>query len=1376
MALSVEQMTRLSGLLDEALPLDVPERRLWLDSLPLEHRDLSRILREALLPSIEANARMERLFSAPQLDLVESAGATGEFRSGSRLGPYELLRPLGAGGMAEVWLARRADGAFKRELALKLPMITRARRDLEPRFDRERDILASLHHPNIARMFDAGLTEGGQPYLALEYIDGRQINTFCDEQSLDLRNRLELFRQVLAALQYAHAHGVIHRDIKPSNILVSADGTVHLLDFGIAKLLADGEAKETELTQLSGRALTPDYAAPEQIAGRPITTAADVYSCGVVLYELLTGERPYRLKRNSRGALEDAILQTEPLAPSRATLAAQSARIGAMTAPKLARALRGDLDTIALKALKKEPGERYATANAFSEDITRFLVGDVVLARPDSVAYRALKFVRRHYIAIGVTAALILTLAGGLAATSYEAHLAARQRDAALQAQLRSLTQTAGGRLRDGDLGGAMAIILEVLSRQGTQAQFTPEALSVFQQARDSDRSVMRLIGHSSLVTSASFSADGKHIVTSSHDQTAILWDTQTGQPLRTFTGHSDKVNVAVFSPDGTRILTTSHDQTARIWDVATGRQLTVLAGHTDRVFAGNFSPDGRRIVTGSYDNTARIWDAQTGQVLQVLRGHSRPVHAAQFSPGGDRVVTGSYDNTARIWDVTSGRTVGLFDGHTDMVLSAAFSPDGRRVVTGSLDNTARVWEASTGRQLFALFGHRNWVAKAVFSSDGRLILTASYDRSAQLWNAETGEALQKFTGHDNAVLDARFSHDEKQVVTASMDNSARVWDIMSAHQRLSLAGAHGNLTDVRFSADGKRLIAPSYDHTAYVWDADSGRKLLALSGHEDIVNSAVFSPDETHILTSSNDKTVIVWDAETGQQKFRFKASSALVEDAEYSPDGNTIVTAATDGLANLWDASTGHAIRALSGHTGQVQSAEFSEDGKRILTAATDSTARIWDPASGRTIAVISDSRPLLNASFSPDGQRIMTEGHDPEVRIWDAATGKMQSTLRDHGEQLETAKFSHDGKRVVTTSDEGSVSVWDAIAGEQLLALSGPGSRAFAAEFSADDTQIASAWSDGIVRLWDARTPGIATQLSWAAAAQFDNLTPTDRYNLGLPTETGTRDWSSKASDCDRAAGAPDDPLRRAAGVSAEQAGTESALNACLRETQSNRNDARAVYQYGRALLASGDSHRAKTELEKAVALGYGIARVDLADALIQTSERGAEVDLARSLYEKAWKQGVTVAAFHLGKLHEGGVRVPGSGDRYVLAPDARLAQNWYEAGCVSGEPHALAYFGQQYAMAAGEAPSPELRRLNLLNAFTYYAAAAARARAEDWPDDDWRSWRYQRASVARLLDREGMMQEVARAYDAMRGRYSQPSTEHSECSLDLLKTSH
>jgi serine/threonine protein kinase len=319
----------------------------------------------------------------------------GDRLPGALVGPYRLIRLLGEGGMAEVWLAQRADGSIKREVALKLPMLWRERQDLSSRFARERDILAALEHPHIARLYDAGVSPDGLPYLAMEYVRGDRLTAWCDTHRLGVNERLNLILQVLDALQYAHAHHVIHRDIKPSNILVNEAGRVQLLDFGVAKLLEQQE-QQTDITIVYGRALTPEYASPELARGGTVEPASDVYSLGVLLYELLTGCLPYGIKATSSLALiEQAIVAAQVARPS-ANLVPDAGAARATTQHKLQRQLRGDLDAIVLKALAKVPTDRYGSAAALAEDLRRYLSGQPVTARPDRFTYRFSKRVQRH--------------------------------------------------------------------------------------------------------------------------------------------------------------------------------------------------------------------------------------------------------------------------------------------------------------------------------------------------------------------------------------------------------------------------------------------------------------------------------------------------------------------------------------------------------------------------------------------------------------------------------------------------------------------------------------------------------------------------------------------------------------------------------------------------------------------------------------------------------------------------------------------------------------------------------------------------------------------------------------------------------------------
>lgn len=416
--LKPEQAQVVSSLLDEALSLATGERARWQRELAQRAPEWSELIDE-LLQDIPASKVLTREDSIAQV--VSRAVCDDGLAPGQTLGPYRLQHLLGQGGMGTVWLAERADGLFQRQVALKLPqrglMDTAARE----RFARERDILARLEHPWIARLLDAGFSPDGHPFLALEYVQGQTLTAHCDERRLGLRGRLELMLQVLRAVQYAHQNLVIHRDLKPGNILVAQDGQVRLLDFGISKLMADGQGHvhDSELTVLAGRALTPDYAAPEQLSGQPVSTASDVYSLGVVLYALLCGRKPFASVHDRRA---------DPLPPSRQAIDAEIALVRGTTAKKLARALRGDLDTIVLKALREDPAQRYPTAEAFREDIARYLAGEPVKARPDSLAYRSWKLVKRQRAAVSVGALAVMVLLG---ATQFSLEQASRARAAA---------------------------------------------------------------------------------------------------------------------------------------------------------------------------------------------------------------------------------------------------------------------------------------------------------------------------------------------------------------------------------------------------------------------------------------------------------------------------------------------------------------------------------------------------------------------------------------------------------------------------------------------------------------------------------------------------------------------------------------------------------------------------------------------------------------------------------------------------------------------------------------------------------------------------------------------------------------------------------
>jgi WD40 repeat protein/serine/threonine protein kinase/TPR repeat protein len=1275
---------RVKELLHEGMRRDPGQRGRFLD----EACGSDAALRSEIESLLAADAKIDPSFlnSRPYFDLganPEGIGASDALAPGAIFAQrFVLMRKLGEGGMGQVWLAEQTS-PVRRQVALKLIRAGMCDETMLQRFQSERQSLAIMDHPTIAKVFEAGATPQGQPYFVMQYVPGLPITDYCDQGKLDIRERLELFIQTCEGVQHAHQKAIIHRDLKPANILVAElDGkrVPRIIDFGLAKASVPTLPDQTLLTQLGHFMGTPGYMSPEQVDPnvRDVDTRTDVYSLGVILYVLLTGLRPFETRQGRRPPLDEwlrKLREEDPPSLSKKLVAdRESAAVTAATRstePKqLLSLLRGDLEWIAAKALERDRERRYGAPSELAADLRRHLSDEPVVARPASAAYQLHKFIRRHRLAAGVAAIVIvlsiMTSAAGLIAVrkQREAEYQAAQ---ALHAQSRLLTQAAAQRLKDADVAGARSIILEVLTNPAFAQTRTPEAISVFQDVRAADAEVAVLSGHGSLVESAQYSPDGSRIVTASADRTARVWDARTGVQLLVLAGHRNRVQFAAYSPDGTRIVSAAADKTARVWDARTGAQLLVLTGHGDAVNCATFSSDGERLVTASEDMTARIWDAHTGAQLAVLSGHLNHVNDAVYSPDGARILTASDDATARLWDGRTAAPLLTLSGHGDVVYSASFSPDGTRIVTASGDRSARIWDARTGAQLLVLTGHGDRVYRAAYTPDGTRIVTASSDRTARIWDARTGVPLAVTSGLSGYLYSGGFSPDGTRIVTASYDKVARISDARTGAQVALLSGHDGEVYAASYSPDGTRIVTASSDKTARVWDARTGASLAVLSGHRDIVYAAGFAPDGARIVTGSLDKTARVWDARTGVQLAVLSGHGGVVNSAGYSPDGTRIVTTSSDKTARIWDARTGSLLGLLSGHGGAVNSADYSPDGARIVTASNDKTARIWDARTGAQLAVLSG-----------------------------------------HGDRVSTAAYSPDGSRIVTAS------------------------------------------LDKTVRLWDARVPApISAQILWASAAETDPLPELDRAQLGLPSDPRVKSWPTQGSACDQAAGAAYDPDRVTRGVSPEDIVVDIAGSACSSETGRPEHGARADYEMGRTLSAKGDVGGAERRLELAASKGYRAARVDLADLLVEDSANNLGAARAAPLYEQAWHDGVPIAAFKLGHLYEQARQhaadVPGS-------TALNQAWRWYQLGADAGEPNALGRFAEREEGNALVERDPATKNAQLLRAFAFYAAAAERARLENWPDDAWKYWRNRRASLARLLAREDMMPQVADAYRA------------------------
>ncbi|MHC4236297.1 MAG: serine/threonine protein kinase, partial [Planctomycetota bacterium] len=448
-----DSLRRVQEVFRELLEREPSEHGRFLDQLRATEPDLAREVESLLGADHRAGDFLER--SPPELELIHKRHEPG-LQPGTQIGPYAVLKLLGRGGMGDVYLAERADQEYEKQVAIKLVRPGADSEEILDRFWRERQILANLEHQNIARLLEGGTTANGQPYLVMEHVDGEPIDRYCDRHRLSIDARLRLFRSVCAAVEYAHRNLVVHRDLKPGNIMVTAAGVAKLLDFGIAKVLATEGLAPGTMTRTGLLPMSPEYASPEQVRAGPITTSTDVYALGLVLYELLTGQRPQKLGNLSLPEIERVVCERIPERPS-AALSAFPIRAGgegeatlegvaaarSTTADRLRHKLAGDLDTIVMKALHKEPERRQRSVKELSEDLGRHLVGLPVRARADTLGYRTAKFVRRHLVGMAAAVLVAGTLAGGAASTLWQARRAAAERDRA-RTEARKSEQVAG--------------------------------------------------------------------------------------------------------------------------------------------------------------------------------------------------------------------------------------------------------------------------------------------------------------------------------------------------------------------------------------------------------------------------------------------------------------------------------------------------------------------------------------------------------------------------------------------------------------------------------------------------------------------------------------------------------------------------------------------------------------------------------------------------------------------------------------------------------------------------------------------------------------------------------------------------------------------
>ncbi|MEM7474323.1 MAG: protein kinase [Planctomycetota bacterium] len=1014
------------------------------------------------------------------------------------LGNYKLLRQIGRGGMGTVWEAHQVY-PVERSVAVKLIRGDLDAADAIARFEMERQAISKMDHPNIARILDAGTADDDRPYFVMELVQGKQIDLFCDEKKLSVRERIELMVPVCKALQHAHQKGIIHRDLKPSNVLVAEiDGEFvpKVIDFGVAKALQKKRQRFDEdesLTQWGQVVGTIQYMSPEQAQGRDVDTRTDIYGLGALIYRLLTDSLPISeqvLKSGSAVTVAESLRTHDAPRPSsrfveRSQVVERICRDRSTSVEKIRQELKGDLDWIVCKAVERDRNHRYETAQGLALDLERYLSFEEVTARPPSALYRIRKFVRRNQLAVTSIVATIFLLVAGIIGTSYGLSQAIDARRQAEENAQKAVEEKEKFRLEESKSRKLQELAEMRLHAERTKSAWANWQLgnvdSAWQQLRASantpawegrflqaefNTTHKFLYGHANHVVSVDTSGDGKFIATCSSDQTVKIWDARTykilanieiGGSISQLCFDSGSSQIAVVDLSNRLSVITDWENEARTQtsepferDLVSVCFLNATAGsdQTSRILVGGSEFNSSKPAL-QWESTpvgepplrvVRFNPDATGsfEVEQELLGHSGSIQGISVSSDGKGLA--SVDAAGKLigWDVQlDGVCSKRFELDLGFKLYDVLKlPSTTKMLVCGEDLAIRMIDESTGGIKRTYAGHDASVLALSLHPDGDKFVSASDDKTARVWDLDGNELLM-CQGHFNEVKDVSFSRNGKYVVTASSDATAAIWSLESKSGAKSVRAFEALAWSADFSADGSRIVAVSEDHQIQL---RSGRdlELLQQVKTKEPILCTEFSPREDLVVHAGVDGYVTVRNGKDLELLTTFEAHEGYIWDIAFSRDGKKLVTVGGDKKAKLWETDDWEQLTELDGHEAELSTGAFTFDGKQVLTGSNDATVRLWDVETGEQLHIFTGHQNIIWKVAIAKNGKFVSSSFDGELRIWDLESRRQERLIKAHHDQIAGLCIHPDCTRIVTASDDKTIRIWDLDSGLEVFDL--------------------------------------------------------------------------------------------------------------------------------------------------------------------------------------------------------------------------------------------------------------------------------------------------------------------------------------------------